>query len=196
MENPDVGKVIERLLSACRFANEQELGLALGFKQAAFALRKKRNSLPKQEIDNLIEKHGLNPQWVYEGRGAMYLAKGFGERVKAQAEFDEGLEKFRLNARQHRYMRGLLMAYWEADEGLLKERLDASEQLSAEEQLLVSRLRHAPAQLSQAVHLLGEYCAELAPKAPALPKESAIPDSETARMKPAERRRYLAAKQV
>lgn len=188
--------VVDRLVAAVGLPDEQSLATELGFKRSAFTVRKTRDALPRAEIDAFIQARGLNPEWVYEGRGAMFMGKDFAARTRAQAKFDEGLEKFRLNERQRRYMRGLLMAYWEGDEGLLKERLDASDQFSSDERTLVSSLRSAPAQISQAVRLLADYCEQTRPKEAAPPpgRESAIPDPETARMKPAEKKRYEVAK--
>lgn len=200
MEDSEFQRVVDRLVAACSFPNEQALAEELGFKRTTFVTRKSRNALPRAEIDALVAARGLNPEWVYEGRGAMFTGPGFAQKVRLQAAINERLDLFALNGRQHRFMAKLLMAVELTDPLWLKELLDSSNHLSGEEEALIKGLRSAPPELLAAVTQLAKLADKLRERkqgetgAAAAPKPSAIPDSETARMKPAEKRRYEAVR--
>ncbi|TAM37822.1 MAG: hypothetical protein EPN61_14835 [Burkholderiaceae bacterium] len=192
--------VVDRLIAACALQNEKALAELLGFQPAVFATRKMRDSLPRTKIDALIQERGFNSEWVYEGRGLMFVGKTFAEQRALLADIHERLELFALNERQRRYMAKLQLAFETADPLRLKELLDESHQLSAEEAAWLKGLRSAPPELLIAMNQLAKLADRLnegkqgATREVVATKQSAIPDPETARMKPAEKRRYLAAR--
>ena len=72
-ENMSLFAVSKRLLTALELPSEAALAEMLGFKQPTWAMRKRRNSIPKKEIDALCEQYDLNPEYVYQGSGNVYV---------------------------------------------------------------------------------------------------------------------------
>lgn len=192
--------VVDRLVAACAFDSETALAQALGFKQSVFAMRKTRNSLPRAEIDAFVQARGLNPEWVYEGTGSRVVDKGLSHKIKEQNKIHARLEPFALNQRQRTYMARLLLALELEEELRLKELLDEQPQFTDAEARVVMGLRVAPPELATAIQHLAASAIKLKEREAGLTgvvaatRMSAIPDPETARMKPAEKRRYEAAK--
>lgn len=77
-------EICERLMLATGASSMGALADCLGFKPAAFSNRRKRGSLPREEIDQLIEERGLSPAWVYTGRGAMYAGDASREHLEKE----------------------------------------------------------------------------------------------------------------
>jgi hypothetical protein len=72
-KNSGVIDVFGRLKTALNADSDKEIAVALGVQPTALNMQKKRGHLPREAIDALIAKEGLNAEWVYEGTGRMYL---------------------------------------------------------------------------------------------------------------------------
>ena len=151
MENSSFQAVVDRLINACSLPNETALAKQLGFKQPVFATRKMRDSMPRAEMDAFIHAKGLNPEWVYEGAGSMFRDKSLARKIGMQNDIHARLDKFALNERQRSYMAKLLLSLETADPARLKELLDASIQLTADEASFIKGLRAAPPELVPAM---------------------------------------------
>jgi hypothetical protein len=85
METTDFLACTKRLLLALGLATETELATQLGFVQSTWAARKRRGSIPSEQIDALIAERGLNPEYIYRGKG----------NVLASASNQPWLEQFK-----------------------------------------------------------------------------------------------------
>jgi hypothetical protein len=72
MTNPSFQDVTDRLLLALGLKKETDLGAALGFTQSAWSVRKMRKSLPTGEIEALLKKERISPEYIYNGTGNVY----------------------------------------------------------------------------------------------------------------------------
>jgi hypothetical protein len=71
-KNTGVLPIFERLKSSMQLRSDAELAASLGLSKTAFNNRKLRNSLPKTEIDSLMIRKGLNPDFIYDGVGSVF----------------------------------------------------------------------------------------------------------------------------
>ncbi|MDH3972765.1 MAG: helix-turn-helix domain containing protein, partial [Deltaproteobacteria bacterium] len=62
-------KIMVRLKKTSGAKNNTALASLLGFKPAAFSLRKKENSIPYEEIISYADKKGKSTDWIFFGRG-------------------------------------------------------------------------------------------------------------------------------
>lgn len=65
--------VTERLRMAIDVSSDVLLAERLGLKYSAWSMRKTRGTLPTQEIDALIEREDLNPEFIYKGTGPVHV---------------------------------------------------------------------------------------------------------------------------
>lgn len=87
--NPSFSGTTARLMAALGHDTEQELAAALGLSQTAWAKRKMRDSFPTAAADEVIQRENLNPEYIYEGTGRVYVedeghtwADGLAARLK------------------------------------------------------------------------------------------------------------------
>jgi hypothetical protein len=97
-ENNAFATVSDRLKRSLSLVTDAQLGEALGFAAAAWNKRKTRGSLPAKEIAELIEREGLNPEFIWKGTGPVHVAidgeawaDGFTKRLASAL----GLETYR-----------------------------------------------------------------------------------------------------
>ena len=69
--NDDFDAVMSRLRSGLGLTSDTALSDRLGLARTAFAKRKARGAIPRDEVDELCKAAKLNPDWVYEGKGEM-----------------------------------------------------------------------------------------------------------------------------
>lgn len=62
-------EVLERLKVALNLPDEASLAPLLGMSRTALNNRKVRGSMPTGNIDALVEREGLNPEFIYNGTG-------------------------------------------------------------------------------------------------------------------------------
>lgn len=156
MENATVAtEVLQRLKQALQLDTDTQLAGELGLSTQALNKRKLRGSLPTEEIDTVIETHGLSAAWVYSGKGPMFEG-GQAEAARIE-EFRELVDqlramKLRDNTRDavERVLRGVVWGDPVAVEAVI-EQLSA---LNVTERDLVARYRHADAELKGAIERL------------------------------------------
>lgn len=86
--------VCERLKLALDISSDVKLAEMLGLKQSAWARRKARLSLPKVEIDALIKREQLNPEFIYHGTGPVHVpVEGAAWGPRFQAKLAAALEQ-------------------------------------------------------------------------------------------------------
>lgn len=66
-------EVFERIKLATNAKTQVALAEVLGIRQSSISDAKRRNSIPSDWYMKLFEKFGLNPDWLKEGDGPMYL---------------------------------------------------------------------------------------------------------------------------
>lgn len=66
-------EVAERLKLALDLPSDLRLATALGMKQSTWSTSKTRGTLPTAAIDDLIEREGLNPEFIYNGTGNVMI---------------------------------------------------------------------------------------------------------------------------
>jgi hypothetical protein len=72
--NNAFAEVADRLKRSLNLVTDSDLGEALGFAAAAWNKRKMRGSLPAKEISELIEREGLNEEYIWKGVGPVHIA--------------------------------------------------------------------------------------------------------------------------
>jgi hypothetical protein len=91
-QNSGLIETLERLKRALRTTEDASLAAELGMSKEALSNRKRRNSLPKEAIDQLIVSKGLSPDYVYDGAGSVFVEdehghtwqQGFTQRLAAE----------------------------------------------------------------------------------------------------------------
>ncbi len=63
----------ERIKFATHTKTQVELAQVLDIRQSSISDAKRRNSVPSDWVMKLFEKFGLNPDWIKQGIGPMYL---------------------------------------------------------------------------------------------------------------------------
>lgn len=87
-------EVTERLKLALDISSEVLLAERLELKYSAWSMRKSRNTLPKAQIDALIEREQLNPEFIYHGTGPVHVpVDGVAWGPKFQATLAAALEQ-------------------------------------------------------------------------------------------------------
>lgn len=167
MENANVAlPVLERLKQALRLDTDTQLAEALGLSVQALNKRKLRGSLPTEEIDTLIETHGLSAAWVYSGNGPMF--EGGAAEAQRVEEFRELIDQVQAmtlhrNTRDavERVLRGVV---W-GDPAVLESVIQQLSALDVTERDLLERYRYADPELKGAIQrlLLGASPAKRAP---------------------------------
>jgi hypothetical protein len=72
--NPDdFASVIQRLRLVLEVDSDLVLAEKLGLKTTAWAMRKARGSLPRAEIDAILKKEEINPEFIYNGTGNVHI---------------------------------------------------------------------------------------------------------------------------
>lgn len=66
-------EVLERLKVALNLPDEASLAPLLGMSRTALNNRKVRGSMPTGNIDALVEREGLNPEFIYNGTGNVMI---------------------------------------------------------------------------------------------------------------------------
>lgn len=66
-------EVAERLKMALDISSDVKLAAALGLKQSTWSTSKTRGTLPIGAINALIEREGLNPEFIYKGTGRVMV---------------------------------------------------------------------------------------------------------------------------
>lgn len=156
MENANVAlPILERLKQALRLDTDTQLAEALGLSVQAFNKRKLRGSLPTDEIDTLVETHGLSATWVYSGQGPIYEGgETEAQRVEEFRELIDHVQAMRLhqNTRDavERVLRGVVWGDPSAVEAVI-EQLTA---LDVTERDMLQRYRYADPELKAAIERL------------------------------------------
>lgn len=73
MSRGEFQAVVDRLRLVLDCPTETAVGAKLGFTQSTWATRKMRGSIPRKEIDALIQREHLNAEFIYNGTGDVYL---------------------------------------------------------------------------------------------------------------------------
>ena len=77
---PGFTEIYERIKLATNSRTQVELAEVLDIRQSSISDAKRRNSVPGDWFMKLFEKFGLNPDWLKQGVGPMYLRTGQGYR--------------------------------------------------------------------------------------------------------------------
>ena len=88
-KNAGVLLIFDRLKFALRITEDAALATVMGMSKEALSNRKRRDSLPKQAIDQLIVQRGLSPDFIYDGVGSVLIEdehghtwqQGFTQRI-------------------------------------------------------------------------------------------------------------------
>lgn len=87
-------EVIDRLKLVLEISSDRELAPMLEIGYSTFTMRKTRNSLPIEQIDALIKKQQLNPEFIYHGTGSVHVpVEGAAWGPKFQAALAVALEQ-------------------------------------------------------------------------------------------------------
>ena len=70
---PGFAEIYERIKLATNSRTQVELAEVLDIRQSSISDAKRRNSVPGDWFMKLFEKFGLNPDWLKQGVGPMYL---------------------------------------------------------------------------------------------------------------------------
>ncbi len=66
-------EIFERIKLATNTRTQMELAAVLDIRQSSISDAKRRNSVPAEWYMKLFEQFGLNPDWLKQGTGPMYL---------------------------------------------------------------------------------------------------------------------------
>jgi len=102
-ENNAFAEVTDRLKRALNLSTDVQLRDSLGFAATAWSNRKTRGSLPAKEISELIEKEGLNEDYIWKGEGPVHVA------IDGEA-WANGLTKRVASVLIHESYRGVLVS--------------------------------------------------------------------------------------
>ncbi len=70
---PSFQEAYERIKFATATKTQIEIAALLEIRQSSISDAKRRNSVPAEWVMKLFEKFGLNPDWIKQGVGPMYL---------------------------------------------------------------------------------------------------------------------------
>ena len=70
---PAFADVYERIKMATNCRTQMELAAVLDIRQSSISDAKRRNTIPGDWFMKLFERFGLNPDWLKQGAGPMYL---------------------------------------------------------------------------------------------------------------------------
>lgn len=164
MENQQAIAVLERLKTVLRLDSDRELSERLGLAYHAFNKRKLRGSLPRDEIDTLIEVHGLNPAWVYSGQDPIYV----GGDAQAQREQDlqelvAQMNAMSLHNETKRIMQPLLKSLVWGNSVSVEKWFEDIGGLTANERLIISAYRNGGPEVRSAFDLIATQGARKKP---------------------------------
>ena len=83
---PGFAEIYERIKLATNSRTQVELAEVLDIRQSSISDAKRRNSVPGDWFMKLFEKFGLNPDWLKQGVGPMYLRTEQGYVPETSAE--------------------------------------------------------------------------------------------------------------
>jgi Bacteriophage CI repressor helix-turn-helix domain len=155
MENPKATEVFERLKEALKLPSDVELAQALGLGYQAFSKRKLRNSLPREEVETLIEQNHLCTEWVYAGTGPMY--EGGEAQEKRLRDFDDlvtQIHAMSLHNQVTEVVETLIRGVVWGDKAQVQKVVRDLSKLTPEEQQLVSAYRNADESVKAALELI------------------------------------------
>ncbi len=72
MTDVTFSEIIERIKSLKGLKTDTAAAEALGMQRSALAERKRRNSIPREELWNFARREGLRLDWLLTGEGPMY----------------------------------------------------------------------------------------------------------------------------
>jgi hypothetical protein len=155
MENPKATEVFERLKEALKLPSDVELAQALGLAYQAFSKRKLRNSLPREEVETLVEQHQLCHEWVFAGTGPMY--EGGEAQEKRVRDFDDlvaQIHAMSLHNQVSSVVETLVRGVVWGDKAKVQKVVRDLSKLSPDEQQLVAAYRLANESVRSAIDLI------------------------------------------
>ena len=85
----DFHAAMTRIKDATGATTQEQLAEILGIRQSSISDAKRRGSIPADWLLKLFRQFGLNPEWVLEGKGAMFPEFELVDRLK---KLEEALE--------------------------------------------------------------------------------------------------------
>lgn len=73
MDSSSFDEIFRRFQSVTGTSTQQELADVLGIKQSTISESKKRGTVPPGWFLVLFEMRGVNPDWLKQGKGPIYL---------------------------------------------------------------------------------------------------------------------------
>lgn len=147
--------VCQRLMAALNLSTETALAEELGFKPAAFSNRKKRGSLPNEEIDDLIQDRGLSHAWVYRGEMPMFAAGP--KQDQLEQEFSEVMEQIKsmtLHNEMLLMLQPLIRGIVWRDKTAIESWVEDLGKLSASERQIIAAFRNGGPNVQAAMQLI------------------------------------------
>lgn len=156
MENTNVAlPVLERLKQALRLDTDTQLAEALGLSVQALNKRKLRGSLPTDEIDTVIEEHGLAAAWVYSNSGPMYEGgEAETRRMNEMRELMDQLKAMQIRTSTRVAIEQLLRSVARGDSTSLEAVVEQISGMNDEERDVLLRYRTADPDLRRAIDRL------------------------------------------
>lgn len=199
-----VDVVLDRLMSALSVPSLKLLAEWLGIQPTTLHNRRARNSMPTEQINVLCEARGLNPDWVYWGKGDVYAGdKEVRQRAALLREVSDALLPLRLpDDVREGLCRLLAHAIGGNSEETVREWQAVRSAMSASEQELIDAYRRADESMRATFDSLVRTAGvQQRLGLSGAPKRKPAPmvvdrDPETARMKPKEKAAFLAAKKT
>jgi phage repressor protein C with HTH and peptisase S24 domain len=72
---------IRRSFEALKISSQNKLAILLGINRAGITQAKKKGTVPDKWILSLYRNHGINPDWIETGKGAMFIVEREGSLV-------------------------------------------------------------------------------------------------------------------
>lgn len=153
MENTNVAlPVLERLKLALRLVTDTQLAEALGLSVQALNKRKLRGSLPTDEIDTLVERHGLSSAWVYGNHGPMFEGgEAEAARVADYRELVGQLDAMRLHNATRDAVEKLLRGVVWGDPAAIEKVIEQLTAMNVKERDLLDNYRNADPDMRAAI---------------------------------------------
>jgi hypothetical protein len=157
MENPRVIEVFERLKQALKITSDKELSDALGLAYQAFSKRKLRGSMPQEEVETVIEQHGLNASWIYTGEGPMFEGGEAQERREQEwHELKEQLLSMSLHNQTRSTIEPLVKGIVWGDSSAVERWVDTISGLSQDERQIIAAYREGKQDVKTALMLIAQ----------------------------------------
>jgi len=157
MENPKTTAIFERLKKALKVETDGDLAARLGLSYQAFNKRKVRGSLPREEVETLIDELGLNPAWVYSGEDPMY--EGGEAQQKREQDYRDlvaQMTAMSLHNETRRAVEPLIKGLVWGDSSSVERWLEDVGGLSSEERVIVAAYRAGDADVQNAMTLIAQ----------------------------------------